>query len=419
MFSTLFLSPSFPSAWGVGIEKRASSHLETLLRLGEVDLILLITKEQATQSAIPSELLTRCRRVEVLEVASSRSMRMYRTPGVTTLLRLATFGRSRRVFREQAAAEHLANTICSGDHSLIMCFRLSSLALLESVTALPLAPSKRLAVDFDDIESNVTARLLQQPDHQRGIEQTLLLELERAETLRLEQRALMKASLVSVCSPLDAHTLEARKPRARIRVRPNSFPAYDPLPTRPSAPVLQLLFIGTMTYGPNEDAALYFCKEILPLIRHELKGGVRLEIVGKAPSARVLALAEANLVHVAGEVSEVAPYYAQTDVVVVPIRYGGGTRIKILEALALGRAVVSTTIGAEGLDLRDGEDILLADTPQDFARHCIALARNPARRASLETSGRLRFMKLYEAESVETQWAAELRKLFTEHASHQ
>lgn len=229
------------------------------------------------------------------------------------------------------------------------------------MSSLPLAPPKQLAVDFDDIESNVTARLLRQPDRQRGIEQTLLLKLDRAETLRLEQRALMRASLVSVCSGTDAHALEARGPRASIRVQPNSFVALDALPPRPPAPPLRLLFIGTMTYGPNEDAAIYFCEKILPLVRQPLDGAVRLAIVGKGPSARVCTLAKEDLVHVTGGVPEVEPYYAEADVVVVPIRYGGGTRIKILEALALGRPVVSTTIGAEGLDLRNEEDILLGN----------------------------------------------------------
>jgi len=411
MISTLFLSPALPSSCGVGVEKRASSHLEALLRIGEVDLILLMTQEQIDRNPVPPDLLARCRRVEVMEVASARSMRVYRTPGLTTLLRLTTYGRPRRVVREHAAAQHLANLLSGGDHSLVLCFRLSSYALLESVSSLPLAPPKQLAVDFDDIESNVTARLLRQPDRQRGIEQTLLLKLDRAETLRLEQRALMRASLVSVCSGTDAHALEARGPRASIRVQPNSFVALDALPPRPPAPPLRLLFIGTMTYGPNEDAAIYFCEKILPLVRQPLDGAVRLAIVGKGPSARVCTLAKEDLVHVTGGVPEVEPYYAEADVVVVPIRYGGGTRIKILEALALGRPVVSTTIGAEGLDLRNEEDILLADTPHDFAHHCVALAHDPARRASLAASGRARFMKLYEAASVESKWADELHEL--------
>lgn len=411
MRPVLFISPVLPLPNGVGIEKRAAAHLDALLRLGPVDLVLPMIKQQIDRSPVPPELRARCRRIDVIMVGNATNMRIHRAPGLTILRRLASYGRPRRVVCEAAAARALADQLRNGDHGLVFCYRLSSFALLSTLLRLPLPVPKRLAVDFDDIESNVIDRLLRQPGRRSGFEQKLLLKLDRIETLHAEQRALSDADWVSVCSDVDARTLEARGPEAVVRVVPNSFPGLPALPTRSWRPPARMLFLGTMTYHPNEDAALYFCNEILPLIRHELDEGITLDIVGKAPSQRVLGLAEAGHVAVIGGVPAVEPYYAAADFVVVPIRYGGGTRIKILEALALGRPVVSTTIGAEGLDLRDGTDILLADTPTAFARHCVALARDAQLRSRLAESGRARFMALYEAGGVQSALANELSNL--------
>ena len=411
MRPVLFISPVLPLSTGVGIEKRAAAHLDALLRLGPVDLVLPMIKQQVDRSPVTPELRARCRRIDVIMVGSAANMRIHRAPGLTILRRLASYGRPRRVVCDATAARALADRLRDGDHGLVFCYRLSSFELLTSLVRLPLPGPKRLAVDFDDIESNVIERLLRQPDRKAGFEQTLLLKLERAETLRTEQRALDDADWVAVCSELDARTLAARGPKAALRVVPNSFPALPALLPRPWRPPARALFLGTMTYHPNEDAALYFCQEILPLVRRELDGAITLDIVGKGPSQRVRDLAEADRVTVAGGVPAVEPHYATADFVVVPIRYGGGTRIKILEALALGRPVVSTTIGAEGLDLRDGTDILLADTPTDFAQHCVALARDPDLRTRLADSGRARFMALYEAGGVQSAMADELNNL--------
>lgn len=412
MLPTLFLSPVLPSSSGSGIEKRAAAHLNALLRLGPVDLVLPMIKPQIDRSPVPPELQGRCRRIDVIMIGNAKSMNIHHLPGLTLFRRLASYGRPRRVVCEAAAAGALADQVRNGDHGLVFCYRLSSFALLTTLISLPLPRSKRLAVDFDDIESNVIERLLRLPDRKSGFEQDLLLRLERVETLRTEQWALDDADWVAVCSELDARTLAARGSKAALRFVPNSFPGLPALPPRPWCPPARALFLGTMTYHPNEDAALYFCQEILPLIRRELNGGITLDIVGKAPSQRVRDLAEAGRVSVVGGVPEVEPHYAAVDFVVVPIRYGGGTRIKILEALALGRPVVSTTIGAEGLDLRDGTDILLADTPADFARHCVALARDPGLRTRLAESGRARFMAFYEADCIQSVLADELSNLF-------
>jgi len=113
------------------------------------------------------------------------------------------------------------------------------------------------------------------------------------------------------------------------------------------------------------DAALYFCNQILPQLKRAM-GKVQVWIIGANPTPEVLALAGED-VHVTGRVEDVVPFYRRCAVAVVPLRAGGGTRLKILEAMALGRPVVSTTIGCEGLEVIDAEHLLIADSPQQFA----------------------------------------------------
>jgi sugar transferase (PEP-CTERM/EpsH1 system associated) len=128
-----------------------------------------------------------------------------------------------------------------------------------------------------------------------------------------------------------------------------------------------LVFTGSMDWLPNEDAIQFFTREIMPLVRERVPD-VKLTVVGRKPYASLLELAERDpSVVVTGRVEDVRPYMERAAAYVVPIRIGGGTRLKIYEAMAMEKPVVSTTIGAEGLPLRDGEDLLLADTPRAFA----------------------------------------------------
>jgi glycosyltransferase involved in cell wall biosynthesis len=148
-----------------------------------------------------------------------------------------------------------------------------------------------------------------------------------------------------------------------------------------------LVFTGSMDWIPNEDAMRHFCHEILPRIRAEERA-VTLSIVGRAPTPSVRRLGDIEGVEVTGRVDDVRPHIASAAVYVVPIRIGGGTRLKIFEAMSMAKAVVSTTVGAEGLPVTDGRDVLIRDTPQAFASAVVALLRDPARRAPLERAAR-------------------------------
>jgi glycosyltransferase involved in cell wall biosynthesis len=133
----------------------------------------------------------------------------------------------------------------------------------------------------------------------------------------------------------------------------------------------ELVFTGSMDWMPNEDAIHYFAEQILPRIACEIPD-VTLSVVGRNPSPSLRALAAANAhIKVTGGVPDIRPYVDRAAAYVVPIRIGGGTRLKIYEAMAMDKPVISTRVGAEGLPVRDGEELLLADDPEGFARAVI------------------------------------------------
>ena len=130
----------------------------------------------------------------------------------------------------------------------------------------------------------------------------------------------------------------------------------------------ELVFTGSMDWMPNEDAIIYFTDEILPRIAARIPD-VTLTVVGRNPTGRLAAIAEGNeRVKITGRVEDIRPYVDRASAYVVPLRVGGGTRLKIYEAMAMGKPVISTAIGAEGLPVRDGREILIADDPKTFAQ---------------------------------------------------
>jgi glycosyltransferase involved in cell wall biosynthesis len=147
----------------------------------------------------------------------------------------------------------------------------------------------------------------------------------------------------------------------------------------PKTSPFTFLFVGNLSYYPNEDAVLFFCLEVLPRLRATAgRGAFRVLIVGTHPSRRLLALSTHSEVMVIGAVPDLASYYRDANVVVIPLRAGGGTRIKLLEAFSYRRPVVSTALGAEGIEVRHGMHLLIANTPGDFTQQCLRLMEIPA-----------------------------------------
>ena len=214
-----------------------------------------------------------------------------------------------------------------------------------------------------------------------------LVELESRKTRRYEARACARATLTIAVSQADRDRLRAISPGATVCAVPSGVDtAYFAPRGEPEVPG-RLVFTGSMDWYPNEDAVRHFIDAILPAIRRGAPH-TTVSIVGRDPSSRLRAAAARADVQVTGTVGDVRPYVGQAEVFVVPLRIGGGTRLKILEGLAMGKAVVSTTTGAEGLPLVPGTHLLQADDPLEFARAVVALLREPRRRSALGVAGR-------------------------------
>ena len=175
-------------------------------------------------------------------------------------------------------------------------------------------------------------------------------------------------------------------PADQVAVVPNAVDTNYFRPTEVVPEPDRLVFTGTMNYRPNIDAVAYFVRHILPAIVRA-RPNARLTIVGAYPTEDVRSL-ESPRVHVVGRVPDIRPYLAVASVVVIPLRTGSGTRLKLIEALAMAKPVVSTSLGAEGIPVRDGEHLLVADGPSAFAESVVRLLRDTALARALGQAGR-------------------------------
>lgn len=214
-----------------------------------------------------------------------------------------------------------------------------------------------------------------------------LFELEWRKLRRRERAICRQADLTVAVSEEDRDRLAVLAPDALITAIPTGVDTdYFRPSSRPEIPG-RLVFTGSMDWQPNEDAVTYFADAMFPRIRNEIPTA-SFVIVGRRPSARVKAVADRTGIVVTGTVEDVRPHIAEAAVYVVPLRAGGGTRLKIFEALAMERPVVSTNVGAEGLALTPGQHFIAANDPDTFAQEVIALLKDPLRRHILGRAGR-------------------------------
>lgn len=221
-----------------------------------------------------------------------------------------------------------------------------------------------------DVQTNVAKRayLYRQWQKMRAFEAKSCLQFDSVVAVSREDRELMQQQygvdqIYDVPTGVDT---EYFRPSGRLTSQPKN-----------------LVFTGSMDWLPNEDAIRYFTAQIMPLIEHAVPG-VTLTVVGRNPYPSLVELSERDpSVVVTGRVEDVRPFMEEAAVYIVPLRIGGGTRLKIYEAMAMEKAIVSTSIGAEGLPVTDGKDILLADTPEAFAEAVVSLIRQESSAAEL------------------------------------
>jgi glycosyltransferase involved in cell wall biosynthesis len=300
------------------------------------------------------------------------------------LLRLRPYSVER--FRSEAMRMKIETQLKAGQLDLIVCDSLYALANVPK-TDVPIALNCHnveyvIFERYSRLEGNWLKKCY------ASVESRLMRDAER--------RSCRRAVMAMVCSNDDRDILRHLNQDLPISVVPNAVDtdSYSPGETNGAtgaSPVL--LFQGSMDWFPNRDAVEFFARAILPEVRKTCPG-VRFVVAGRNPPAELIAELKDG-VEFTGTVLDMRPYLSAATVVVVPLRMGSGTRIKILEACAVGKPVVSTSVGAEGLGLEPEKEILLADDPAAFARSVVKLLQDPARRTAMARLARAVIVERY------------------------
>jgi polysaccharide biosynthesis protein PslH len=364
--TVVYLTPQPPYPLTSGTAIRNFNQLRAYGRWGNVHLVFFYHDEKQLRDLTPLE-----RYCESLHPVANRFLerRFERAIGWRPLLvKSGTSEEARRI------TESLAITA-----DLVHVARLQMVPQVEALLgrAEMRAP---LILDLDDVETSTYLRRWRLTEF-ASLGSRAFRYYDVLRLWRYQRWAIKRFDGVLVCSEKDRQRFAA----PNVFVVPNGL---DVTASRP--PVVAdgrtLLFCGVLSYAPNADGIEYFVRTTLPLVRRQMPG-VRLVVVGRTPPPKVKALHDGDSVVVEADVPSIRDYYQNATVAIVPIRFGGGTRLKILEAWSLGVPVVSTSVGCEGLDGVHEEHLLVADDPERFAQACVDLLRSPSRREELAARG--------------------------------
>jgi glycosyltransferase involved in cell wall biosynthesis len=276
----------------------------------------------------------------------------------------------------------LLNFIISFD---VFIFRLSNFNAYQFMIKNSKQQEQKLFIDWDDIESVALDRMNSIEKMTLGKVTYWKNKLLIWKLRRFERKVFHKSNNIFVCSRNDSKLMNSLYCTRKFESIPNSFDFNKERKqnTAENKKCVDIIFVGSMYYQPNQNGAIWFCEEVLPIIKANSNLRIKIWIIGYKPSERVQRLGELENVVVTGSVDSVAKYYEKSDFTISPIHFGGGTRIKILEASSYGKTTVTTTIGLEGIELIHMKEVLVADTPQLFAQHCIRLAEDSELRLSI------------------------------------
>lgn len=374
----LLLSPWFPWPPFDGARIRIFETLRYLARCHRVTLLANVSHCEEVQKAGP--LLELCDRVETTVLSYRlRDVLPRLTQGVCQGFPLA-----QSAYYDATLAERL-RTITSQEPYDIIQLELSYAARYAQAISPQCSAKKILAMhNVETLRYSRELRLSLRPDRR------FAMLWDRLFCRAWEARALRQFDGIITVSELERAWTQRHAPCAPVAVMPNGvdtdyFTSSAPPRTLVSNP--SIVFTGAMHYPPNADAVIWFCHEVLPRLQRHIPQ-LRFKIVGRDPHPKVVELGQRPGVCVTGEVADVRPYIAESLAFVVPLRSGGGTRLKILQAMAMERPVISTTLGAEGLEVTSGINILLADNAEQFVSHVLSLVTSPTEADRLAQAGR-------------------------------
>jgi len=252
-------------------------------------------------------------------------------------------------------------------------------------------------VDQHNVEYEIMQRTF---ETERSPLRKLLAKSEWRKYYKHEIENCEKFDTCLTTSQRDADILSARLGSdTKFEVIPNGVDSDFFRPVNQPRNTDLILFTGTISYYPNVEGILWFAKHVWPIIKQK-RPSTQFCIAGKSPPSEIQTLASDPSIEVTGAVDDMRDYYAKASVVVVPLRVGGGTRLKILEAMAMEKAIVSTGVGAEGIDYTNKSDILIEDDPEAFADATIRVLSDDELRNTLQSQGRTLVERLYDWKAV-------------------
>lgn len=375
----LFLSQWLPSPATFGAQRRVEGLLVALARSHSVSCVAMASPD-ADVAAAERAMRAYCETVVLVQGRADRG-------APKRLLQLRSLASLRSFERHQLAVpgvQRALDRLLRRTRHDVVVVEAPHLMVHPVRLAPPGEPPPAVVLD----EHNVEYDLARQSRDASGSVGRRLYHAVNWRKIRREERSAWKAADgVAFTSEDDAARARAAYPAIRARVVPNAVDVDAFVPrAAPPAGRPTVAFFGTLDYFPNQDGMLHFLREIWPILSRR-NPEVRLEVVGPRPSPEVLAY-RGPRVDVLGLVDDVRPHLAAADVVVVPLRVGGGTRFKVLEAMAMGRPVVSTRLGAEGIAAEPGRHLLLEDAPEAFAEAVAAVLADGALARRLGEAGR-------------------------------
>ena len=378
----LFLTPSIPHPSTQGADIRNWGLISSLSKNHRVSLVTF-----ASQSDDISKELSKC----------CSTIKITKTPERSMLQRMSTMFLSKKpdISVRLKSAEYSINlhdVLSNETLDLIQIEGLEMGTYLNEILDYYHNKAQRPIIIYDahNAETIIQRRAIRSDISKPKRWPTALYSIVQLRRIREFEIEICSNSDAVICvSHEDCTALKKLFPRLNPTILPNGIFLSDYPETTKHAKITPptLVFSGKMDYRPNIDAADWFANEVFPRIRN-MHDEVKFLIVGQSPTRQVLNLAKRPGITVTGSVDDIRPYIAAATVCVVPLRMGGGTRFKILEAMALSKPVVSTTIGAEGFPVTDGKEILIADNPQDLVRAIDSLLCQKDNRVLLGKAGR-------------------------------
>ena len=361
----LFLTSTLPYPPVDGWRIRANQLLQALASEHDVTLLSFRTlRDPADAVAALSRL---CNRVEVVERSPNYSARDLFL-GLVGQLPFSVLN-----YRVPAMHAKLAEIVTNTPPDIV---QVEDIHMAQYVLPLRGFP---LVLDMHNIES---ALLTRYADRQREPLRKAYAKLTASKLQRYEHTAAPAFARILTCSDIDARFVVEHLGCPHVAVVANGVDVEHFAPRLGREEPNALVFVGRMDYVANHDAMIFFCRSVLPRLWRSIPEA-RLYVVGHEPSRAIQQLARDPRIVVTGSVPDVAEFVARAAVVIAPLRYGSGTRLKILEAMAMAKAVVATPLGCEGIEARPGEAIVVAESPDDQARALVELLRDRERREAI------------------------------------